>query len=288
MAYDLERWLAEMERDEGKINHVYDDATGKRLQPGEKAKGHETIGIGRNLNARPLTEGEKELLRQNRPDLGERDLYRDGLSDEETYYLLNNDRIETERELDKRLPWWRDLSDTRQRAVLNMAFNLGTDGLLGFRKMLGALEAGDFEKASAEAIDSKWAGQVGQRRSGDIANMLLNDKAPVIPAASTQFASDAPEPIELPTLPGGLATQPVNPQTGEVPELEQPLVSTAALEEGMTRDPRTGPELAADIGKEPATDVATSADLVSLPKKGRIVVPGMEQQELHDPHTGPE
>jgi lysozyme len=285
MAYDLERWLAEMERDEGKRNHVYDDATGKRLQPGEKAKGHPTIGIGRNLNARPLTEGEQELLRQNRPDLGERDLYRDGLSDEETYYLLNNDRIETERELDKRLPWWRDLSDTRQRAVLNMAFNLGTEDLLGFRKMLGALEAGDFQKASAEALDSKWAGQVGQRRSGDIARMFLNDVAPSMPAFATQFASAAPEPIELPTLPSGMATQPVNPATGEVPELEQPLVSTAALEEGMTRDPRTGAELAVEIGEEaPAAPTAE----VSLPKRGRIVVPGDEQQTLHDPFTGPE
>jgi hypothetical protein len=141
-------------------------------------------------------------------------------------------------------------------------------------------------KFSGDLSDAQVRGR--ETRYGDLAAMIATEKAPPMLLSEAQFASDAPEPIELPTLPGGMATQPVNPATGEAPELEQPLVSTAALEEGMMREPRTGSELAADIGKEPATDVATSADLVSLPKKGRIVVPGMEQQELHDPHTGPE
>ena len=41
--------------------------------------------------------------------------------------------------------------------------NLGITRLLKFRKFLAALEAGDFETAGEEMIDSKWATQVGAR-----------------------------------------------------------------------------------------------------------------------------
>jgi lysozyme len=44
-----------------------------------------------------------------------------------------------------------------------MCFNLGMPRLRQFRNMLAALEAGDFETAAREALDSRWAGQVGAR-----------------------------------------------------------------------------------------------------------------------------
>ena len=44
-----------------------------------------------------------------------------------------------------------------------MAFNLGVNGLLGFRKTLALIEAGDYTKASVEMLDSKWARQVKGR-----------------------------------------------------------------------------------------------------------------------------
>lgn len=157
MAFDIDRMYAELERHESLRTHVYDDATGKRLAAGEKPKGHPTIGIGRNLRARPLTGGEKALLRENRPDLGERDLFKDGITEEEAWYLASNDVRQTVGELDKRLPWWRNLSEVRQRAVANMAFNMGVDGLLTFRKMLAAMQAGNFDRAATEAIRSDWS-----------------------------------------------------------------------------------------------------------------------------------
>jgi lysozyme len=65
--------------------------------------------------------------------------------------------------LDRDLPWWRTLDDVRQDALANMAFNLGAGGLLGFRRMLAALEAGDWAAASAQMLLSRWASQVGTR-----------------------------------------------------------------------------------------------------------------------------
>jgi lysozyme len=44
-----------------------------------------------------------------------------------------------------------------------MIFNLGATRLLGFKKFLKAVEENDFDLASTEMLDSRWAKQVGQR-----------------------------------------------------------------------------------------------------------------------------
>ena len=51
----------------------------------------------------------------------------------------------------------------RRRVLVEMLYNLGFERMLEFRKMLGALEASDFQLAADEMLDSKWARQVGQR-----------------------------------------------------------------------------------------------------------------------------
>ncbi len=76
---------------------------------------------------------------------------------------VNDDIDDVERDLDACFPWWRDLSEARQRALANMCFNLGIHRLSGFKKALGALERGDWFTAAAEFMDSKWADQVGSR-----------------------------------------------------------------------------------------------------------------------------
>ena len=55
------------------------------------------------------------------------------------------------------------LDPCRRRVVCNMLFNLGLGGALNFRRMWEAILAGDFDRAAAEMLDSKWARQVGQR-----------------------------------------------------------------------------------------------------------------------------
>jgi lysozyme len=44
-----------------------------------------------------------------------------------------------------------------------MCFNMGPGNLAKFQNMIAALEAQDYDLAAAEALDSRWAKQVGQR-----------------------------------------------------------------------------------------------------------------------------
>ena len=86
-----------------------------------------------------------------------------GLSDDEIDYLLANDIVSKERELEARVSFYKGLDEARRGVLLNMAFNLGVGGLLGFRNTMSLIRAGEYDKASVEMLDSKWARQVGDR-----------------------------------------------------------------------------------------------------------------------------
>ncbi len=106
-----------------------------------------TIGWGHNLDARPVR------------GLGEGS----GISESEAEELLRADLSDIAFLLDTRMPWWRGLGSARAAALLDMAFNLGLSGLLGFRRMLAAARRGSFDEAADEMLDSRWAGQTGSR-----------------------------------------------------------------------------------------------------------------------------
>ena len=55
------------------------------------------------------------------------------------------------------------LNAVRQSVLINMCFNLGLTRLLNFKRFLSAVQVRDFDTAALEMLDSKWAGQVGQR-----------------------------------------------------------------------------------------------------------------------------
>ena len=65
--------------------------------------------------------------------------------------------------LDIWLPQWRDYSVKRQAALTSLAYNLGGPRLSQFVKLKAALQKQDFTTAAQEALQSKWAGQVGAR-----------------------------------------------------------------------------------------------------------------------------
>jgi len=67
------------------------------------------------------------------------------------------------RELTDAEPWLDDQPEDVQRALANMAYQLGVSGVLRFRKMLQALRDGNREKAAQEALDSLWAAQTPAR-----------------------------------------------------------------------------------------------------------------------------
>lgn len=106
-----------------------------------------TIGWGHNLDAAPVR------------GLGEGS----SISEEEAEALLRADLATLAARLDLRLAWWRGLGPARAAVLLNMAFNMGLSGLLGFRNMLAAARGLRFEEAAAEMLDSRWAVQVGCR-----------------------------------------------------------------------------------------------------------------------------
>ena len=73
-----------------------------------------------------------------------------------------------------RLPWLIDQDEDVQRALLQMAYQMGVDGLLGFKDMLASLQWGDRDEAADEALDSKWARQT-PARANRVAHLLRGD-----------------------------------------------------------------------------------------------------------------
>ena len=86
-----------------------------------------------------------------------------GLRPEEITFLLNNDIDDRINALGRRLPWFLQLDAARQGVLLNMSFQLGVDGLLGFKNTLRLVERGDYAQAADNMLLSKWAGQTPER-----------------------------------------------------------------------------------------------------------------------------
>jgi lysozyme len=62
-----------------------------------------------------------------------------------------------------RLPWVSSISPIRQDCLLDMAYNLGVVGLMGFAQTLAHIKAGEYEAAAQGMLQSRWASQVGLR-----------------------------------------------------------------------------------------------------------------------------
>ena len=119
---------------------------GMRLKPYRCTAGKLTIGIGRNLDDR-------------------------GVTAEEAMFMLRNDIDLVLAELKLNLPWFEAAPEPVKQVLANMAFNMGMPRLLKFKKTLTFLEEGNYQKASIEMLDSRWASQVGSRATR-LSNLL--------------------------------------------------------------------------------------------------------------------
>ena len=72
--------------------------------------------------------------------------------------------------------WFYSLSPVRKRVIINMVFNLGATGVAKFKKMIAAIEAGDWDEAANQMQDSKWYNDVGFR-AVRLINMMRSDEA---------------------------------------------------------------------------------------------------------------
>jgi lysozyme len=98
-----------------------------------------------------------------------------GITKAEAEYLLQNDIDTKLAELRNRIPWIDNLDDARKAVLLNMCFQLGIGGLMGFRNTLAKIEAGDYEGAADNMMKSKWAQQT-PRRAKQMADQMRTGK----------------------------------------------------------------------------------------------------------------
>lgn len=111
---------------------------GVRLFPYKCSEDRLTIGVGRNLD-----------------DVG--------LSHDEVEYLYKNDETRAIKGATSLVDEFEWLSDARKIALVSMVFQMGTKGVSKFKKMIAAINEGNFHEASNQMLDSKWAKQTPER-----------------------------------------------------------------------------------------------------------------------------
>lgn len=86
-----------------------------------------------------------------------------GLRPEEMDFITANRIKLTADELARRLPWVATLEEPRRAALVDMAYQLGVPGLLGFRTALTYCALGQWERAATAFLTSRWATQTPAR-----------------------------------------------------------------------------------------------------------------------------
>lgn len=138
---DLARLCEDIKREEGAVklhgrHVVYDDATGKPA----KGTGKLTIGYGRNLEERGISDREAEAML--RADV-----------EHAAHYAQQLVSVGA----------WAAMGEIRREVLTQMVFQLGFHGTRKFGRMLAAIERGDYAAAAREMIDSNWYRQTTAR-----------------------------------------------------------------------------------------------------------------------------
>lgn len=121
------------------------DNEGLRLKPYQDTVGVWTVGYGHNLAVPISQRAAWQILRDDVED-------------------ARNDCLHS-------FPWFIELSQERQHAMIDLVFNLGLTRLYGFKEFLKAMALGNYDTAADELIDSKWYEQV-KRRGPKIVAMI--------------------------------------------------------------------------------------------------------------------
>lgn len=115
--------------------------------------GRLTVGYGRNLEARGVTEFESNFM----------------LSEDMNFYR---------RQAVEAFAWFNLIDVVRQDVIVAMAFQMGIDGVKEFAKMIEALRFNNYAEASREMLDSKWAREQTPSRASRMAEIMLTGKYP--------------------------------------------------------------------------------------------------------------
>ena len=131
--------FADLKSDEGFRSKLYYCTAGKA-----------TIGYGLNLEA--------------------------GITEEEAAWILRRRIEKLEQELKLKIPRFTRYPDGVKRALVNMAYQMGVSGVLGFKNTLRMIDEGKYEEAAQNALKSKWATKDTPQRAKRVTNWIKNAK----------------------------------------------------------------------------------------------------------------
>ncbi len=117
---------------QSKLNKLIEQDEGFRQFPYHDTKNKLTIGFGFNLES-------------------------DGLPRAVAEFWLDYKLDAIQSELRATLEIFQHLDEIRRLVLIDIAFNCGVAGLMGFRRMIAALQSGDYTEAAKEIIDSELA-----------------------------------------------------------------------------------------------------------------------------------
>jgi lysozyme len=122
--------VEQIKRHEGLVLHAYKDSLG-----------YLTIGYGRLIDKAK----------------------HGGISEGEAEYLLQNDVSIVLAALHRNIPFFDSLCVPRQAVLVNMAFQMGIQGVQKFKKTLTLVEMGLYDEAADNMLKSLWAKQTPNR-----------------------------------------------------------------------------------------------------------------------------
>ena len=146
MTVDVKDVYEEICADEGKVLHAY-----------FCSEHHKTVGIGHKVLG---TDVENDL-----------DIYGIGadvaddqrISEDRCYELFQGDVQIAIDGCEKIYGNWEELPQEAQHILVNMCFQLGQGGLGKFKNLKVAIEDYQWQRASMEMLDSRWASQTPER-----------------------------------------------------------------------------------------------------------------------------
>ena len=146
MTVDVKQVYKEISSDEGKVLHAY-----------LCSEHHKTVGIGHKVLE---TDAENALpVHGTNDDVPEEEC----ISEDRCYALFQEDVQVAIGGCTKIYDNWEDFPQEIQHVLVNMCFQLGQGGLSKFKNFKAAIEGSEWQRASEEMMDSRWANQTPER-----------------------------------------------------------------------------------------------------------------------------
>ena len=98
-----------------------------------------------------------------------------GVRPDEAEFIAKNIISEISAELKRERLIGRGNGEVREAVLIDMAYNLGIEGLYKFKKMLKAYREHDYDEAARQLLDSRYALQVPNRANRNAAMMLTGE-----------------------------------------------------------------------------------------------------------------